>query len=289
MKELIFLQAVDIEQKMSELDKLWDKFWPAAQSFLIKLAVSIIVFIISKKLLKLFLNLTRKGLERAKFDLGVAHFITSVLQVLAYILIITMIADILGLPTTSFVAILGSAGLAIGLALQGSLSNFAGGVLLLVLKPFRVGDYIIVGVLEGTVTAVDIFYTKIITSDNRLVVLPNGSLSNSNITNVTNEPNRRLDLIIPIGYDDDIRTVKDELNNIILRHELILKEKNMDIFVNAFGDDAVEIAIRVWVAKENYLTVKSELLETIKYMFDEKGFSIPYRKMDIVITNNKES
>lgn len=287
MKELVFLEAVNIDQKISQLDKLWDKFWPQAQSFLMRLVLAIVVFMISKKILKHVLNFAKKGLEHAKVDIGVANFIISVLRVLIYVLIITVIADILGFPTTSFVAILGSAGLAIGLALQGSLSNFAGGVLLLLLKPFRVGDYIIVGAQEGTVTAVDIFYTKIQTSDNKVVVLPNGSLSNSNITNVTHQPNRRLDLIIPIGYEDDIRLVKDALMEIVQAHELILKEESKDIFVNAFGNDAVEIAIRVWVAKENYLKVKSELLETIKYMFDDRGYSIPYRKMDIVITNNK--
>ena len=124
MNNLIFLQAADIEQKISELDKLWDKFWPAAQDFLKRLAFALIVFMVSKKLLGILLNFIRKGLERAKLDVGVANFITSVLRVLGYVLIITMIADILGLPTTSFVAILGSAGLAIGLALQGSLSSF---------------------------------------------------------------------------------------------------------------------------------------------------------------------
>ena len=125
------------------------------------------------------------------------------------------------------------------------------------------------------------------TSDNKVIVLPNGTLSNSNITNVTNEPFRRLDLIIPIGYDDDIRSVKDALWGIVQRQELILKDKSMDVVVNGLGSNSIEMAIRVWVAKENYSSVKSEMLESIKYMFDEKGFTISFHKMDIVLKNTK--
>ena len=287
MKQLLFLQAAELEASLTNVQKLWDQFWPGLRSFLVKVLISIIIYIIGKKLIKFSLKLGRKAFERAKADVGVTNFSLTVMKILLYGVLIIVIAEILGMPTASFVAILGSAGLTIGLALQGSLSNFAGGVLILLLKPFRIGDFIIANGHEGTVTAVDIFYTKILTADNKFVVLPNGALSNSNITNVTNEPIRRLDLVVPISYSDDIKAVKDELTKITLRHEKVLKDQPMDIFVNAFGNDAIEILLRVWVVKENYLPLKSELLETIKYMFDEKGFSIPFHQMDITVRNEK--
>lgn len=179
-------------------------------------------------------------------------------------------------------ALVGSVGLTVGLALQGSLSNFAGGVLLLVLKPFIVGDYIVAQGLEGTVTKIDIFYTTVLTVDNRTIVLPNGTLSNGNIVNVTHEPTRRLDLIVPIGYEDDIRKVKALLLSIANHHtEQILQDHDVVVMVSDFGDDAVEIAFRVWVKKEDYWTTRSDLLEEIKYTFDEQHITIPFHQLDV--------
>ena len=193
----------------------------------------------------------------------------------------------LGVPEASFVALIGSIGLTIGLALQGSLSNFAGGVLILILKPFRIGDFIVVGDKEGTVITIDIIYTKVVTIDNKVIVFPNGTLANANIVNVTDEPTRRLDLIIPIGYNDDIRSVKKELLTICQQTESVLQDQPIDLFVSNYGDDAVEIALRVWVKKEDYFPTKGELLENIKYMFDEKGFTIPFHQLDVSIINQK--
>ncbi len=281
------LQDLELNKFMSKLSKLWDDFWPKALHFLFLLLISLLIYVVGKKLIKLLVKIVRKTFERAKMDVGVSNFLISVLKAICYGLLLITIAATLGLPTTSFVALLGSIGLTIGLALQGSLSNFAGGVLILILKPFRVGDFINVKGNEGTVIAIDIFYTKILTIENKLVVLPNGTLANSEITNATNEPIRRLDLIIPIGYDDDIKSVKQELFLISQRNDKILMDHPVDLFVSGYGKDAVEISMRVWVKTEDCFVLKGELLETIKYMFDEKGFTIPFNQMDVTVVSEK--
>ena len=281
------LQDLELNKFMSKLSKLWDDFWPKALHFLFLLLISLLIYVIGKKLMNLLVKIVKKAFERAKMDVGVSNFLISVLKAICYGLLLITIAATLGLPTTSFVALLGSIGLTIGLALQGSLSNFAGGVLILILKPFRVGDFISVKGNEGTVIAIDIFYTKILTIENKLVVLPNGTLANSEITNATNEPIRRLDLIIPIGYGDDIKSVKQELFLISQRNEKILEDHPVDLFVSGYGKDAVEISMRVWVKTEDCFVLKGELLETIKYMFDEKGFTIPFNQMDVTVINEK--
>lgn len=282
------IEDLELNKFVSKVSTIWDDFWPKALHFIFLILISFFVYFVGKKLINVLIKIIKKAFERAKMDVGVANFLISVLKVLCYGLLVITIASILGLPTTSFVALLGSVGLTIGLALQGSLSNFAGGVLILILKPFRVGDFIIAKGNEGTVIAIDIFYTKILTTDNKLVVLPNGTLANSEITNATNEPIRRLDLIIPIGYEDDIKSVKQELFLISQRNEKILEDRPVDLFVSAYGKDAIEISMRVWVKTENCFSLKGELLETIKYMFDEKGFTIPFNHVDVNVMNDKE-
>jgi small conductance mechanosensitive channel len=272
----------ELFQVQSKFSKFWNWFWPLALSFLGKLILVLIIFFVGKKLINLLLGLVKKGFERTKVDEGVSGFIRSVLNVVLYFLLIMIIANVVGIATTSAVALVGSVGLTVGLALQGSLSNFAGGVLLLVLKPFIVGDYIVAQGLEGTVTKIDIFYTTVLTVDNRTIVLPNGTLSNGNIVNVTHEPTRRLDLIVPIGYEDDIRKVKALLLSIANHHtEQILQDHDVVVMVSDFGDDAVEIAFRVWVKKEDYWTTRSDLLEEIKYTFDEQHITIPFHQLDV--------
>lgn len=275
----------------SKLAQMWSDFWPnflqKCVGFLISAVLALIIFFIGRKLIRVTLRVVNRACERGKMEISVARFLSSVINVLLYVLLLTVIAGILGIQTTSFVALLGSLGLTIGLALQGSLSNFAGGVLILVLHPFRIGDYIIANGNEGTVTAIDIFYTKILTIDNKMIVLPNGTLANTDITNVTNEEFRRLDLVIPIGYSDDIKSVKEELYRIVVRNDKIMQERPIDLFVANFGDDAVEITLRAWVKTEEFLMTKGELLESIKYMFDEKGFTIPFHQLDVNVISPK--
>lgn len=281
MKEILFLEASFINEL--SFIKVWELIWPKALSFLTKLFLAFLIFLICKKVIKLLLGIVQRGFDKSKIDQGVKGFALSVCKILLYLLLFTLLAEVLGIPTTSFIAVIGSAGLALGLALQGSLSNFAGGVLLLFLKPFSIGDYIVVNSMEGTVIAIDIFYTKIQTVDNKLVVLPNGALSNSNIMNVTNEPERRLDLSIPISYSQDIKTAKAVIVNVLKEYKEIIEEKPIDVFVDSFGDDAVLIGVRVWSLKEDFWPLKWALLEEIKYAFDQNNIAIPFRQMDVTI------
>ena len=282
MNSFIFLATVSDK---NGLLKWWDNFYPDAISFFIKVAISIIIYLIGKKIIKTILKVVKRAFEKANTEVSAANFVGSLLKAILYSLLLIFILVYLGVPEASFVALIGSVGLTVGLALQGSLSNFAGGVLILVLKPFRIGDYIVVNGQEGTVLTIDIIYTKVVTVDNKVIVFPNGTLANANITNVTDEPIRRLDLIIPIGYKDDIKEVKKELFHLVSKNEAILKDRNIDIYVSNYGEDAVEIGLRVWVNKEDYFSTRCGLLETIKYMFDDKGFTIPFHQLDVTIAN----
>lgn len=256
-------------------------------NFLKNLVVALILIFIGKKLIRFIINTLEKYLTKSKIEPSVSGFLLAIVRTVLYtILIIIIVTEILGVESSSIVAVIGSVGLSIGLALQGSLSNFAGGVLILLLKPFKVGDYIIAGGNEGTVTTIDIFYTRLVTSDNRLLVMPNGSLSNSNIINVTHEPVRRLDIAVSIDYSEDIPKVKALLLELINNHELILKDKDMTVFVNSFDPSAINIGVRVWSAKENYWDLKCQLLEQIKDTFDKNRITIPYEQLDVNIRNN---
>ncbi|WMJ88695.1 mechanosensitive ion channel family protein [Anaerocolumna sp. MB42-C2] len=255
--------------------------------FIKRLLIAVIILVIGKKLIHYFIGLLTKYFNRTKMEASVAGFLQAMIRAILYITLAAfIIIQVIGVASAPIIAILGSAGLSIGLALQGSLSNFAGGVLILLLKPFRVGDYIITGGNEGTVTAIDIFYTRLLTVDNRLLVMPNGSLSNANIINVTYEPVRRLDISVLIDYSENIKKVKDILTEIAENHELVLKDQDISVFVNSFDSSAINIGIRVWVIKENYWTLKCELLELIKTQFDKNEITIPFDQLDVNIRNN---
>jgi small conductance mechanosensitive channel len=187
----------------------------------------------------------------------------------------------------SIIALMGSAGLTVGLALQGSLSNFAGGVLIIFLKPFVVGDYIIDSSSgkEGTVSDISIFYTRILTIDNKMVNIPNGELSNATITNVSRMENRRLDLTVGVAYSSDLSKVKAILQNIVLTDDAVLKEEPVDVFVDALADSSINMGIHVWVKNVDYWTTKWRMQERIKNAFDEQGVTIPFPQMDCNIKN----
>jgi small conductance mechanosensitive channel len=272
-------------EKLSKLEEWWNGFYPDLLAFGVKLLLALIVYFIAKKLINLVLKITRHAFEKSKVEPSATNFICSLIKALLYGCLFIGIFIRFGVPQASFVALIGSIGLTIGLALQGSLSNFAGGVLILVLKPFRIGDYIIANGKEGTVTSIDIIYTRVVTFDNKTIIFPNGTLANTDIVNVTDEPTRRLDLIIPIGYCDDIRMVKEELLKIGQSNVKVLQDQPIDLFVSNYGNDAIEIALRVWTKKDDYMVVKGDLLEAIKYMFDEKGFTIPFHQLEVNIIN----
>lgn len=256
--------------------------------FGIRVIISIIIWFICSKLINAIMKIMDHSFEKAKMEISVAQFLKAFLRIaLKAVLLLFIIIGVMRIESMSITAVIGSAGLAIGLALQGSLSNFAGGLLILLVKPFKVGDYIIEKAFnnEGTVTAIDIFYTKLLTIDNKMVVIPNGALSNASIVNVTNEEVRRLDINVKVDYSESIDKVKGILYDIASSNELVLKEYDILVFVSNFDPSAINIGLRAWVMQDNYLTLKWELLEKIKKAFDENNITIPYDQLDVNVTN----
>lgn len=251
--------------------------------FVITLLIALLVYLIGRKLIGFCMKIVEKSFERAQMEISAAKFLNSVIRALLHVLLLFVVAGVLGVGTSSIVAIVGSCGLAIGLALQGSLSNFAGGVLLLLLKPFVVGDYIIAAGCEGKVISIDIIYTRLMTADNRLVTVPNGTMANSEIINVTSQDKRRLDLAIAIDYSEDIKRVRQVLLEVVKENPSILAEEEVMVFVSDFAASAVTIGLRAWVKTEEYLTVRSGLLEAVKEAFDREQIVIPYDQLDVNI------
>ncbi len=255
---------------------------PAIFHFGGNLLICIVIYLVGSRIIKFIRKVVRRSLERAGVDKGICQFMDSLLKFALYIVMVLMVIGRFGFQATSIIAILGSAGVAVGLALQGSLSNLAGGVLILVLKPFTVGDYIVEdGGKEGTVSQIHMFYTRLLTADNREVTIPNGTLANERIVNVSRMEERRLDLSVGIGYDADIKKAKELLEDLALRDPEVLTDKDIQVMVQELGDSAVVLGCRVWVKNCDYWTVKFRLLEEIKNSFDANGIGIPFPQMEI--------
>lgn len=260
---------------------------PDLISFGVTVLLALLVYFIGSKLIKFLRKVVRHSLERSQVDLGVIQFADALVKVVSYVVLFLVIIGLFGIETTSFIAVFGSAGLAVGLALQGSLSNFAGGVLILALKPFVIGDYIVSGSNEGTVTEISLFATKLLTVDNRAVIVPNGDLANSTITNATNEEFRRLDLFVGIGYQSDLKKAKAVLDRIYQTDEAILKDRPIQVFVDELGDSSVKLGARGWLKADDYWEAKWRINEKIKLQFDAEGIEIPYNQMDVHIHSEK--
>lgn len=271
----------------SVLRTFWEAAWPTVFAIVKTIVVILLIWFVGKKLIGLALKITKRALEKGKVDEGVQSFLMSLIRILLYAVLIVVLVSTVGINTTSIITLLGSAGVAIGLALQGSLSNLAGGVLILILKPFKIGDYIVAKGLEGTVTGIDIFYTKLLTTDNRLVVLPNGSLSNSDLVNVSHEPTRRVDLVASVDYGSDIKNVKSILFDIGNNLEYSFEDEGhpVQVYVDTYGDSAINLGLRFWVKAEDYWSAKWEATEQIKEKFDAAGISIPFNQLDVMIKN----
>ena len=249
---------------------------------LTRILFTIIVFFVGVKLINYALKLLQKSMEKAKAEKGVITFVISFLKVAMYVVLCFVIAAKLGVDAASIVALLGSAGVAIGLAIQGSLSNFAGGVLILLLRPFRVGDYIIDhSGKEGVVTEIQIFYTKLTTFDNRVIVLPNGTLANNSITNVTAEKTRRLDISLQIAYGADLKKAKEVLMNMLEESEFAIKDQVKRVVVEALGDSGVALKMQCWVLTTDYWAAKWDLTEKAKLTLDENHIEIPFPQVDV--------
>ena len=273
----------EVVQNPGILQEYLQNAMPGLISFLIQLVIAIVILLIGSKIIKMITKMLRRSLERGSAEAGVISFVCSLTKYVLYFLLIMMILSGFGVTTGSVVALLGSAGFTLGLALQGSLANFAGGVLILILKPFKVGDYIIesAGGNEGTVVGITIFYTKLNTVDNKQILIPNGSLSNTTIVNVSAMENRKLDLRIGVSYEANLAKTKEVLRQVIDAQELILKDEPIDIFVSELGESSVEMGVRVWVKNEDYWTIRWKMTEDIKNALDANEISIPYPQMDV--------
>lgn len=258
---------------------------PNLISFAIEIVLALIFFFLGRIVIKWIRKLTRKMLERSNVDKGVETFVDSLLKFMLYGILLFTIATKFGFDTASVAALIASAGVAVGLAVQGSLSNFAGGILILLLKPFVVGDYIIEDNHgdEGTVKEIQLFYTKLLTVDNRTVVIPNGMLTNNSLTNVTHMDERKLELKVSISYESDLLKAKAVLADLIQKESRIMQDKEHRIFVDELGDDGVILGMRCWVSTEDYWNVRWDMLEGIKLTFDRESIVIPYRQMNVRI------
>lgn len=254
-------------------------------NFGFQILLAVVVYAVGARIIKFVRKIVRRWMERADADIGVKQFIDSLVKYSLYFILVVIILTFFGVTTASVVAVLGSAGLALGLAVQGTLSNFAGGVLILLLKPFHVGDYIIEDTHgnEGTVTEISIFYTKLSTGDNKIIVIPNGSLANSSLTNVTHSEKRRMDLEVGIAYDADLKRAKEILYRLAEEDKDRLKSQEILVFVSELAASEVKLGIRFWVKTEDYWNVRWRLLEDIKLALDEAGIEIPYQKMDVQV------
>lgn len=264
---------------------------PALTGFCIKVVLSIIVFFVGRRIISWIVNIMRKSLERANIDAGVVQFISSAGKAVLYMLLIFNIAISLGVKESSVAALLGTAGVTVGLALQGGLANLAGGVLLLIFKPFVVGDYIIqdqANGCEGTVAKIEICYTTLLSIDNKKIVVPNGTLSNSTIINVTAKENRKLEIKVGISYDADIRKAKKVIEDILKADpDTRSDDSEMVVFVDSLADSAVIIGLRVWVPTDAYWKTKWRLNQRIKEEFDANGITIPYNQMEVYVHPRK--
>ena len=261
---------------------------PGLITFGLKVLAALVAFFIGRLVIRWIRKIVRRSFERSGADKGVEQFVDSLLKYGLYALLVFSLISSLGFDTTSVAAVLASGGVAIGLALQGSLSNFAGGVLILLLKPFVVGDYIIEDTngKEGPVKEIQIFYTKLSTIDNKTIVIPNGMLTNNSITNATAKDERQLDLRVGISYDADIRQAKSVIENLLIKDECIIKNEQINVFVHELADNAVVLGIRAWVKNEEYWETRWRLLEEIKLLLDENGIEIPYPQMTVHMQKN---
>ncbi len=279
--EMENLQDIDKSKLEQYLDELGD--WLVDKMF--DLLIAAVFLIVGFKLCKLIVKIIRRSFERSGMEHSVSGFLLSLIKGILYSVVFIMAASIIGFQVTSLVTILGTASLAIGLALQGSLANFAGGVLILLMKPFKVGDYIIENDkgCEGTVESIDIFYTKLKTYDNKLIVIPNGNITSNSLVNVTAAGTRKLDISVGVSYASDLKQVKEVLTHVVKESEYYESEQEFDVFVDSFSDSSIKMGVRFWVESGNYWKAKWEVTENIKSAFDEAGIEIPFNQMEVTV------
>ncbi|MFC2187331.1 mechanosensitive ion channel family protein [Fulvivirgaceae bacterium LMO-SS25] len=246
-----------------------------------KLLGAILILLIGTWLIGKIGSLIRKGLDKGSFEPSLKSFLTSLTRFALYVMLFITVLGTVGIPMTSFLTILGAAGLAIGLALQGSLSNFAGGVLILAFKPFRIGDVIEAQGEIGTVEKIDILHTRLNTADNREIIMPNGSLANSNIINITAHPTRRVAFPVGISYDSDIKQARKIIVDTLSKDPRVLPEQGVQVVLTELADSSLNLSVRVWVNAEDFWSMTFEGLEDIKEALDVANIEIPFPQRDV--------
>ena len=280
--------AAEVKEELSRFGEWVESLIPRALDFVIEVALAFVFIIIGMKLIGWVRKILRKSLERNHADTGLVQFLDSLVKYGLYILLALTILQRFGVQTTSIVAAIGSVGVAIGLALQGSLSNFAGGVIILLIKPFKVGDYVIQGSLEGNVSEIQLFYTTLTTPDNRKIIIPNGQLADNSLINATAADTRRVDIKVGISYNSDVKLAKDLLLKLGENDPDTLKEEGKAPMaaVEELADSSVNMLLRVWTQTDKYWDVKFRLTEAVKFAFDEAGIEIPFNQLDVHLINS---
>ena len=284
LAELVELADIeDISENLNAIERFMDTLPEKALGFGIRVLIAAVLFLVGSRLIKLIRRIVRKSLERAKVETGVLQFLDGLLKSILYLILVLVIAGNFGFDAASVVALLGSAGVTIGLAMQGSLSNLAGGILILLLKPFRVEDYIIESSQgnEGPVKEIGIFYTKLATPDGKIVVLPNGNLANNSITNATESPTRRMDITVGISFDADIAIAKETLRTVMETDPDVLQEEPILVFVSALGGSEVVLGMRCFCENPKYWELRWRLLENAKLALDAAQIEIPYQQITV--------
>ncbi|MBL6974079.1 MAG: mechanosensitive ion channel [Sulfurimonas sp.] len=275
------MEDVNIQTATQEVSKYTDMAIIYVSEYGLKIIAAILIFIIGKWAVKKVTAVAKKLMNKAKVDKTLIEFGESLIYFILMLMVVLASLNSLGINTTSFIAVFGAAGLAIGLALQGSLANIGAAVLIIVFRPFKVGDFVEAGGATGTVDDVNLFSTVISPLDNRTIIVPNSAIVGGNITNFSTKKQRRVDLTFGIGYDDDLKLAKETLMEIMHADERILKDPEPFVAVSELGDSSVNFITRAWVATENYWGVYFDTIEKVKLTFDEKGISIPYPQMDV--------
>ncbi len=281
-KIVLFAQAEKDEHLGAQIVRYLQENGPA---FIINLVAALVILLVGRWLAGLLSGLVGAAVRRGKAEETVVKFVTTLSYALLLVLVVMVALDRLGIPTTSLAAVLAAGGLAVGLALQGSLSNFAAGILVILFKPFKVGDYVEAGGAAGTVEEIHIFNTILISPDNRRIIVPNSAINGGIITNYSAMETRRIDLVVGCGYSDDLLGVKQLLQELINDDPRILKNPAPVVAVNELGDSSINLVVRPWVNSADYWATKWDLTEKIKLSFDERGFSIPFPQQDIHLHN----
>ncbi|MEA2030911.1 MAG: mechanosensitive ion channel [candidate division Zixibacteria bacterium] len=263
------------------MENLLDKIYEWGAQYGIQILGAIAILVIGRIVVGIIIRIIKRLMKRTSVDDTLTGFLTRLTYIVLMVFVLLAALSSLGVETTSFIAIIGAAGLAVGLALQGSLANFASGVMLIIFRPFKVGDFVKTGDVAGTIEIISIFNTVMKTPDNKEIIVPNGNITSGNITNYSAKETRRVDLVFGIGYDDDLRKAKSILERLLIEDERTLKDPAPMVAVSELADSSVNFIVRPWVKTADYWGVYWDLIEKVKLTFDAEGISIPYPQHDI--------